>query len=339
MPVRQKKNLPPTQTLKTFSNGPGVAPSRYTVEHHDPPRERPPTPPRWDTSRKVPPPPPDEKKVRAVLKEEAQRAVFSAKRISAFTKASWDSPRPAGDPTSRMGNPYFAIQWEADQPTRVRDSSFNFDTEGVVARAHTAVERRAERQSRCSSTAWNTPHGETFQPLGDVPMVPAAVRRRERPSPLDVRGDAWVPQKKADRGKLVPLASGAPVEDVIHEPGAHRYYVVRVAEGRRFTLRMRAYRGDPDLFVCNKYDRPHLERHTWKSTAAGNVEELVIEPNDPAGGAGTYYVAVFAEKPAEYRLEAEVVKPSISLPRPAVRRTSTRGASTSFARCAAHASA
>ena len=296
-----------------LGNGGG---SSYTVEHHDPPRERPPTPPRWD--RTQPPEPPDEKKIKQVLKEESQRALYSQKRVAAFTKAAWDSDRPAGDPASQKGgNAYFSFPYaKADEEaTNARDGEHNFATapEAWTAKAEGIVDARKDRQSRCGSVAWNTPHGATFRSLGDVPMVPAAVRRKDKPSPVKILGDAWVPEKKADRGKLVPMRSGVPIEDSVLN-GGHRYYSVFVDEGRRFTIRLRAYRGDPDLYVCNKNDRPDVDDHTWKSNAVGNVEELVIEPDDPLGSVGNYYIGVFGEKASDYRLEVEIVKPPIALP-------------------------
>ena len=112
----------------------------YTVEFHKGPEEEPP-PPRWDASRKAAPPPPTREKLRRVLKEEAQRSRHQAGRVAAYTKRSWDSPRPAGGDL-----PHFSLAWSAaDEPAYLRDDehfagrieqpwSFLADKERRVAR-------------------------------------------------------------------------------------------------------------------------------------------------------------------------------------------------------------
>lgn len=80
------------------------------------------------------------------------------------------------------------------------------------------------------------------------------------------------------------------------------------------TPRPASSQGDPDLFVSNVYDRPDEENFVWRSMGGGEVEELTVEPDDPRGGPGTYYITVAADKASEYRIEVALVKPAIALP-------------------------
>ena len=56
-------------------------------------------------------------KLRRVLREEAKRASYQAARLPAYTKASWDSPRPQGAEL-----PHFDLAWHAsEEPAFMRD--------------------------------------------------------------------------------------------------------------------------------------------------------------------------------------------------------------------------
>ena len=68
----------------------------YTVEHHEPPPPDVPPLPVYDAARSSMPPQPSKEKLRRVLMEEAKREAHRTSRLPAYTKASWDSPRPAG---------------------------------------------------------------------------------------------------------------------------------------------------------------------------------------------------------------------------------------------------
>ena len=278
----------------------------YTVEHHKP-AEAPPEKRGWDASRSDPPPQPSKEKLRRVLKEEAKRAAHSLARLPAYMKTTWDAPRPAGSDL-----PHFDYAWSAaDKPAHIRDES---QMTAHIDHARNFRVEKAERQERCSHTAWNSSLAGGYKSLGSVPLVPAAVRpSRPVPTPLTILGDAWVPAEVQTQEPPLALTPGVAVEGMVPK-GGYRIYSVESLELRRITLRLHTYSGDTELFVSKTYARPDASNFTWRSLTSHAFEELIIQPDDPRGGGGTYYVSVYGGRESDFEITAEVIKPPISLP-------------------------
>jgi hypothetical protein len=300
--------MPKDEEVRTFGG------ARYTIEHHKPPPDDGPPPlPSWDATHGHQPPPPSKEKVQRVLKEEVRRSASEAKRLLAFTRSAWDSTRPAGDPND-AGLCHFALRWSANEhPAAVRDGT-SYETRTEAATEHPIHAQREQRRAANQIVTWNSSRGKPFVPLGAVPLVPSAVVRQSQPTPLTLLGEVFMPEKLEEKNATVELALGVPVEHSVPRNG-RRFYCVRMdEENRQLTVRLRAWRGDPDLYVCTLHARPDEERHTWKSNGTGEHEEISIGADDPRGGAGKYYIGVFGEKASDYRIEASIVKPKISLP-------------------------
>lgn len=277
----------------------------YWVEFHESPDDVVP-PPSYDASRKEPPPGPSREKLRRVLKEEAKRSAYQNSRLPAYTKATWDAVRPAGP-----NLPYFEYTWTAsEEPTALRD---DVHYAGKLDDTWSFLAAKAKRIERCTHTAWHSRNTEPYDSLGNPELVPAAMKRRPISQPLTIRGDAWVPEAEKDRGELVPLVSGTPVEDYVVQT-ASKFFCVEAFEYCRITLRLTVHAGDPDLFVCKTADRPDADHYTWRSLEGGEYEVMHIEPDDPNGGAGTYYIAVYGNRASDFKLVAELSKPPIALP-------------------------
>jgi len=147
-----------------------------------------------------------------------------------------------------------------------------------------------------------------------VPLVPAAVRRRPVPAPLTIKGDAWVPAEVQSRAEVSPLTSGVAVESNVAQ-SASKFYSIGAMEGRRLTIRLYTYSGDPDVYVSMTEQRPDAERYTWRSLSGGAVDELHIDADDPRVLTnGTYYICVYSGRQSDYKLIAELSKPPIALP-------------------------
>ena len=286
----------------------------YVVEHHkDEYTEQ--VVERWDASRDVQLPQPSNEKVRRVLQEETRRSAYKDSKLLKYTKTQWDSTRPAGETPDgdTMDIAYFGLEWHATEPARVRDNDYEYATLPDSSEP-TFLKELAERKVRCHGVGWASEKARAYRPLGDVPLFPAQVRRRERPGPLRILGDAWIPEKQIDRGTLIPLSSGVPLDKESVLRHGKRFYTIAVTEGRRLDIRLRVHKGDPDIYVSNVHDRPDELHFVWKSMGGGESEELIIESDDPKGGPGSYYIAIIGDQASEYRIEAELVKPRIHLP-------------------------
>lgn len=271
---------------------------------------------RWDATRQQPVPPVTKEKMRRVLKEETRRAAYTEKRRHNYTKATWDALRPQGNPDKDMA--YFGLDWHAHERATARDDDYNYASHRPLTDPDTDeptfLREYAERRQRIRGTGWESERIKPYSALGVVPLAPANVKRKELPGPLRVLGDAWVPEKLIDRGTLVPVQPGVALERESVEKHGKNFYTIDAIEGRRLEVRLRVLKGDPDIYVSNVHDRPDEEHFVWKSMGGGEVEELVIEPDDPRGGPGPYYVTITADKASEYRLEIALVKPAVALP-------------------------
>ena len=164
----------------------------YTVEFHKPPDEGPAPQPSWDASRSSGGIQPSKEKMRRVLKEEAKRDFHRESRLLAYTRASSDSPRPAGGDL-----PYFDYDWKApDEPAYMFDDV----AMGRIDHNWPFLEHKAARKARCSNTAWHSGEGKPYNALGGVPMVPAAVTRPPLPKTLQIRGDVGATGRAEPRG-------------------------------------------------------------------------------------------------------------------------------------------
>lgn len=219
---------------------------KYTVEHHEAITEAE-TVERWDASRQAPVPQPSKEKLRRVLQEETRRAAYTEKRLLNYTKATWDAMRPQGNPTKDMA--FFGLDWHAEQRAAARDDDFNFATHRPLTDPETDeptfLRELAARKSRCRGAGWESGFGKAYTTLGEVPLAPAQVRRRDRPGPLTILGDAWVPEKQVDRGTLAPLQSGVALEKESVPRNGKRFYSIDMIEGRRLDIRLRVFKVHP----------------------------------------------------------------------------------------------
>ena len=287
----------------------------YTVEHFKLPDAPPEPPPRWD--RRKPPPPPSREKIKQVLREEAQRMSHQAKMIEAYKKDHWDSLRPAGLPNGEL--PYFELDWAADkEKTAVRtylpESPLKADWAPHVHRCILPSERRAQREQRCAERAWDTRPGHPYAVLGEVPLLPDMVLPGPRPKPLTIRGDIWRPPSESNGEHDIRwLQPGVSLEGNVPR-GSFRYFAIEARANSRLVIELKAYSGDPDLFVSQRQHRPDLENYTWRSNSIGDTEELAIEHDDPliehgeTRGAWTCYIGVFGEKQSDYQITTRFVK-------------------------------
>jgi len=115
--------------------------------------------------------------------------------------------------------------------------------------------------------------------------------------------------------EVIPLTSEKMKRTV--EPGSANYYMILLDKNSLnddIVLQCVALKGDPDLYVDQKYNFPSLKHHTWASEEKGD-SVLFIPVDDPHRRVGSvFYVSVIGhDGPAEYEIfasKATVVEPT-----------------------------
>ena len=244
--------------------------------------------------------------------EEAQRTAFQGSRIKRYMKEHWNSPRPQGLLTSEL--PFFELQWAADEKKAAVRTNLPDSVTEVDYQEHRPwvppSEIRLLRQERCARRAWDTRVGHAYVQLGDVPPLPSQVRPGTPPKRLTIRGDIWhAPSEDSSDNDIRWLDPGTPLEGSVPK-GASRYFAIQVDDVyANVTIELRAYTGDPDLFVSRRHTRPNPDQFTWVANKPGSFEELTVDFDDlqighPPAGRQPWpcYIGVFGQETSVFEI-------------------------------------
>lgn len=67
--------------------------------------------------------------------------------------------------------------------------------------------------------------------------------------------------------------------------GCYRYYRIFVPKRTSLSVQLLTHSGDPDMYVCNRFQFPTHEQHTWKSAGVGDdIVEVKVRAEEVGRG-------------------------------------------------------